>query len=517
MLTNKRKEFGDWQTSLELATLVCEKLAADGVRPQVVVEPTCGRGNFIVAALKVFGNSIRRIYGIEIRKQYIEELEQRLAELRAAGEIGDSVEVRLQEHDIFTFNLSAIAIAPGEPVLVVGNPPWATNSALGRMESGNLPDKTNYRNLRGVEAITGKGNFDIAESIVYKMMDAFCNKDITLAMLVKSSVARNVVYEQRRRGYWGVRLEQYDIDAHKEFGVAVSACLLKASKSRERPAMCTVADLYTSEPKSSFGWLDGHFVADAEAYGRYRAIDGRSQLTWWSGLKHDCAKVMELDGSNGRLTNGLGEEVEIEGDVLYPLMKSSDIKNGVAPGRRKYVVVTQTKPSEPTVRLKSACPKAYDYLLRHARMLDNRSSSIYRKRPRFAIFGIGTYSFQSYKVAISGLYKSTKFALVEPIGGKSTMLDDTCYLLGFRYKSEAELILKLLNSDLVQGFLRSLVFSDAKRCINKETLMRIDLLKAAAELLRTGYIDNGEYREAQAVLAPTPQTSPVRQLTFEFA
>ena len=35
------------------------------------------------------------------------------------------------------------------------------------------------------------------------------------------------------------------------------------------------------------------------------------------------------------------------------------------------------------------------------KILDNRKSSIYNKRPRFSIFGIGDYSFSKWKVAIS--------------------------------------------------------------------------------------------------------------------
>jgi len=54
----------------------------------------------------------------------------------------------------------------------------------------------------------------------------------------------------------------------------------------------------------------------------------------------------------------------------------------------------------------------------------------------FSIFDIGNYSFKPYKVAVSGLYKQTKFSLVEP-NGTVLVLDDTCYFIGFDTLREA--------------------------------------------------------------------------------
>jgi len=67
---------------------------------------------------------------------------------------------------------------------------------------------------------------------------------------------------------------------------------------------------------------------------------------------------------------------------------------------------------------------------------------------------------------------------VIPSAGKPVMLDDTCYFIGFDDLKMAEIAHFLLNSKLVQKFLKSIIFSDSKRPINKDTLMRIDLEKA---------------------------------------
>ena len=71
------------------------------------------------------------------------------------------------------------------------------------------------------------------------------------------------------------------------------------------------------------------------------------------------------------------------------------------------------------------------------------------------------------------------------------MLDDTCYFIGFDNLEQAEFVWKLLNTDTVADFLRSISFKDSKRMITKEVLMRIDLRKVAkTNNERTDMLDN---------------------------
>ena len=102
---------------------------------------------------------------------------------------------------------------------------------------------------------------------------------------------------------------------------------------------------------------------------------------------------------------------------------------------------------------------------------------IYRSKPNFSIFGIGEYSFMKYKVGISGLYRSTHFTLIKTHKNKPIMLDDTCYFIGFNQLKMAEIAHFLVNSELVQKFISSIIFTDSKRSINKDVLMRIDFKK----------------------------------------
>ena len=488
-----RAEYGDWQTNFELAYRICLLLKDRGVTPDVIIEPTCGTGTFILASIMVFGKTVRDIYGIEIYKPYLDELKIRLLDyaLKNPGTI--NCRIRLIRQSVFSFNFDSLAIPQEKKVLVVGNPPWVTNSKLSATNSNNLPRKSNFKNIKGIGAITGKANFDIAENITYQLLRCFHNHDTCLAFLIKNSVAKNIVYGQRNGGYNIEHMTQYNIDANKEFGVSVAACLFVAKLGAGRARRCDLTDLYSLTPPSVYGWVDDCFVSNVADYMKYSGIDGQCQLTWWSGLKHDCSRVMELESKDGRFHNNLGEAVDIEPDLIYPLLKSSDLKKPEVASARKYVIVTQKSTSDATDIIKIRQPRTYDYLERHSSWFDQRGSVIYNNRPRYCIFGIGAYSFKEYKIAIAGLCKSTSFSLVKPIAGKCVMLDDTCYLLGFDDEETAACFLKVLNSDIVQSFLKSLVFVDTKRSINKDLLMRIDLEKAAKQLYEAEYISMQEY------------------------
>ncbi len=473
-----KEEYGDWQTNMDLALTVCRLLKDNGCKPKVIIEPTCGKGNFILAALQVF-DSIEDIYGIEIHNPYIDELKIQLLQYYINNQNRRKARIHLYNQNFFDYDFTAIkqSIAERE-VLVLGNPPWVNNSKLGSINSSNIPQKRNLNKLRGMDAITGKSNFDIAEYICKRLMDVLADQNATIALLLKNSVIKNIVYRQRFNTIPLGNIVQYTIDAKKEFNVSVAASLLCASICNADNLQCTVKDLYKRSDIHVFGWIGDKFVSDTQAYEQCEDIDGKSQLEWRSGVKHDCSTVMELTYTDDKYINGLGEIVDIEEDMIYPLLKSSDIKGGVLSRPRKYVIITQHSTSDDTKWIKTKYPKTYQYLLDHAEYFDNRGSRIYKDKPRFCIFGIGSYSFKPYKVVVSGLYKHPKFTIVTPADNKIVMVDDTCYMLGFDNLQEATITQQILNSQSTLSFINSLTFMDAKRVISKDILMRIDLIKA---------------------------------------
>ena len=188
-----------------------------------------------------------------------------------------------------------------------------------------------------------------------------------------------------------------------------------------------------------------------------------SPVKWRSGIKHDCSRVMELrDCGAQSFRNGFGEIVELEPTYLYPMLKSSELaKEDSEPAR--FMLVTQRNVGEDTSSIQHKAPRTWDYLAKYAEYLDSRSSSIYRKRPRFSIFGVGPYAFSSWKVAISGFYKKLQFRAIGPADGRPVVFDDTCYFLPCQSKDEAPRATQIVDSQAGQGFFDSVIFWDAKR------------------------------------------------------
>ena len=73
--------------------------------------------------------------------------------------------------------------------------------------------------------MTGKGNFDIAEYITLMMIETFQHQKGNIALLVKNTVIKNIVFDQFSKQYRISEIEKYCIDSKKEFNVSVEASL----------------------------------------------------------------------------------------------------------------------------------------------------------------------------------------------------------------------------------------------------------------------------------------------------
>ena len=475
---NIRKEYGDWQTKPELALSVCQYIKSKGIRPQIIIEPTCGKGAFVIAALKTF-DTVESIYGIEINQTYIDEAWRKIKEFEQEHPT-PRTNIELFCDNIFDFDFSKIkAKCANKNILILGNPPWVTNSELGTINGENLPQKGNFRKQKGIDSITGKSNFDIAENITTLIIDHFKTENAHIALLLKNSVIKNIVRNAQKDKINLTEIEQLNINAKKEFDADVAAALLFGEiTANNQSSSCTVFDFYKKTFIKKYGWTNEHFISDISAYQKTSFLDGKSSIEWRSGIKHDCSNVMELTYNGTQYTNKLNEIADIEDDFVYPLIKSSDIKNETINKTQKFIVLTQKHTSEDTENLKNNAPKTYQYLNNHIVYFKKRGSRIYQGRPDFCIFGVGKYSFSEHKVVVSGLYKTTFFSIASKIDGKIPMLDDTCYSIGFDRYDFAVITQHILNSPLVQTFIKAITFYDAKRVITKDILMRINLLEA---------------------------------------
>ncbi len=500
MIRKKKIEFGDFQTPVDLADDISHFIKTTFPDPVIIIEPTCGLGSFVESCCFLWGADCT-YHGFDINPLYIE---------RCNASFKDYNNCHFEAADFFQKDWKAFfQIHKKTKILVVGNPPWVTNAAIGVLNGSNLPQKTNFQGLRGLAAKTGKANFDIAEWMLIKLLESLQNTSSCLAMLCKTATARKAL-KHAWTNQWDVfNSSLHLIDAKKHFDAAVDACLLMTfvSKNRKSNDATIYQDLSYDKSICRFGLHGNELIANIDNYKKYHFVEGLSYYTWRSGVKHDSAQVMELTQKDDFMVNGFDEVVDIEDDYIFPLLKSSDVGNKrLTP--RKFVIVTQRNMGDNTFDIQRNSPKTWAYLRKYSEILDNRKSIIYKKRPRFSVFGVGSYSFTPWKVVISGLYKNISFSAVGSIAGKPIIVDDTCYFIPCWSEDEAVFITGLLNSEPCINFMKSLVFFDAKRPITIDVLKRVDIKKLA---------EANELTETALQYLPYAQSSmtPQQILVFE--
>lgn len=474
--TKQKAEFGDFQTPTRLTRKVCELLSNWELHPKSLVEPTCGRGNFLFAALDQFP-SITKVIGLDVSPDHVQFVKSML-ENRA-----DRDKVEIVEGDFFHTDWSTILRNLPEPILVVGNPPWVTNAYLSTLSSSNVPEKSNFQKYSGFDAMTGKSNFDISEWMLIRVLHWLDTRDAVMGMLCKTAVARKLLSYGWKNNISLSNSAIYQVDASAYFDASVDACLLVCEFSQG--ARSQVSRVYSNldgdKLLRTIGHRNGEVMASIELYERWKHLLGETKR-WRSGIKHDCAKVMEFAKEGNRYRNGFGELVELEDDFIYPMLKSSEAANSSTNDPRHWMLVPQRGVRDDTAVIEMVAPKTWEYLLRHAELLDKRKSSIYKNRPRFSVFGVGNYSFSRWKVVISGFYKKLCFKVVGNLAGKPIVLDDTCYFIPCETQEEAEHISSLLNSNISKEFYEAFIFWDAKRPITIEILRRLDLIALGHEV-----------------------------------
>jgi hypothetical protein len=505
--TKSKVEFGDFQTPLALARSLLSFLVQHGVNAETVLEPTCGVGSFLVAASETFPKA--RLLGWDINPKYVAQTKLALAEAGAAKRASVS------QQDFFAHDWEAELAGLRGSLLVLGNLPWVTNAAISGINGSNLPAKENFQGFRGIAARTGKSNFDISEWMLIRLINALRGRKAVIAMLCKTATARKLLRFAWQNDGRITNASLHRIDAKQHFGASVDACLLLAYTGEAGPAEADVFDELRAKRRSTtFGLAGQDLVYDIRTYRRLKHLEGLCPYQWRSGVKHDCASVMELRRIDEvTLLNKLGEQVFIEPEYLYPLLKCSDLANGRTEPTR-FVLLTQRRTGEDTSVISRTAPRTWRYLESHRHRFEARKSSIYNNRVPFALFGIGDYSFMPWKVAISGLHRIPHFALIGPMDGKPVLFDDTCYFLPFQDEREARVVTEILNSKVCLQFLACLTFTDSKRPYTVDLLQRLNVSAIAND---AGHAEDWMASRNRGVYYPEQPVSMQAEFVMERA
>ncbi|TAG95345.1 MAG: SAM-dependent methyltransferase, partial [Oscillatoriales cyanobacterium] len=337
--------------------------------------------------------------------------------------------------------------------------------------------KNNFQNHKGLDALTGKSNFDISEWMLIQAVQWLQKRDAYLAMLCKTSTARKLLNYIHSQKLYLADCATYTIDAKKYFDANVDACLLVCKfDSYSRNYFCDVFSSLETSDCHRIGYHNNLLVKDIDAFSKLSnlyAVD--SGTKWRSGVKHNCSSVMEFKKIDNYFVNKLGEVADIEETYLFPMIKGSGVAQNRINATDRYMLITQKNIGESTENIQKIAPKTGRYLESRGQYLDNRKSKIYENNPRFAIFGVGDYTFKPWKIAIGGLYKKLEFRLIGEIANKPVVFDDTVYFLSFDDEGVARQTFELLNSSAAIKFYSAIVFWDEKRPIKSSVLNCLNL------------------------------------------
>ena len=367
---DSRKEYGDFQTNRTLTENICKLLKLKNISPKLVIEPTCGKGSFILSILANFPN-VEKIIGIEIYAPYVWLTKFAILKYFIDNPRYNKPEISIVLESFFNYEFDK-KIDQDKELLIIGNPPWVTSSLLSVLDSDNLPKKSNFKNHTGMDAITGKGNFDIGEYITLKLLANFSNHKGNLAFLVKNSVIKNILSEQLKNQFNIGNIEQYNINTKKEFEVSVEASLFLCDLQLKPEIKIKVLDFYSQMVINEYGWIDNKFVSDISKYKKYSDLDGLCTFEWRQGVKHDCSEIMEFEKEGNFYINSKNERFILENNLVYPLLKSSDLKGTIIAKTRKYTIITQEKVGQDTFYIQAKYPQTYSYLLTNKDFFEKR-------------------------------------------------------------------------------------------------------------------------------------------------
>lgn len=169
----------------------------------------------------------------------------------------------------------------------------------------------------------------------------------------------------------------------------------------------------------------------------------------------------------------------IEADLVYPAVSGGDITRfGVR--SNFYVIISQdptTRNPHPESWMLDHAPLTHAYLKQFEQTLLSRGSRVVRefaeKTEFYAMYGIGEYTVASYRVTwkrmASKLEAVVLTTLPTPFGRKTVISTDTTSFFVARNRGEAHYLCAILNSDIVDGFIRS--FSSAGRGFGAPSVM----------------------------------------------
>ncbi|MCK4403536.1 MAG: N-6 DNA methylase [candidate division Zixibacteria bacterium] len=403
------------------------------------------------------------------------------------------------------------AFAPlfvGQFDMVVGNPPWVNWESLPEeYRTVLLPINHNTYKLflhKGLAARHGSAKIDMCSLMLYVSADRYLKDDGSLCFVVTQTLFKTAGGSKGFRQFYlhttetPLKVVQVDdmVELQPFEGAANRTALVFIRKGQKTKYPCP----YLLWRKSQIGRIDMDLtykevfsrtkrfqlyakpVDDSDECsswitGRRKALEALSKVVGASGyIAHEGSntggangvywiKIDELNGNYLTVSNlfDIGKRkvnavtMEIESDLVYPLIRGRDLKRWNATSSTHIIVpqrVENPKLAYDNTRMQKDFPKTYKYLLKFRDALDQRKSAVIREladeQGFYLLYGVKEYTLTPYKVVWKEQAQEFQCAVVSKskVGDVEKVLipDHKLMLVPFENKSEAHFVAACLNS-----------------------------------------------------------------------
>lgn len=423
---------------------------ADGVPALTVLDPACGDGRFLEAALGALtamaasrGADPERVRALVARRCLVgvERDPEFAAEARRAvpGATVHCAEALLSG-----------VVAEGTADLVVGNPPYLRSV---RWDDG---DRQLREALRGTFAATERGEWDLYAVFLERALD-WARDGGEIGLVVPSRWWTAACAAPLRARFARARCVRalVDFGGEQVFAGATTYASL-AFLSRRPQARVAVA-------RRGEGWELGRMAAGSLGAAPWRLSVGarRQAVERLAGgpLLGDVARIAKGTGTNADAVYLFDGPAPVEDELLRPVVRGRDVRafGRVDPGRRLLIPYDQAGALIPPERLRARYPRAYAHLEGHRARLEARERGRFRGE-RFYCFGrpqnLVFLGDVAPKVVVPDVSRTGR-ALLDTTGA---MVLDSAYAIRLSERAPASLslaaVLAVLGSAAVRLWLR---------------------------------------------------------------
>ncbi len=390
----------------------------------LIADPNFGGGAFIIALLElaerdhlaVNNDMISRIFGYEICRGDREHLLSTIKERFGL----DLIAKNFANLDVISPNADVIVD------VVIGNPPWANFSALPKDYKERWAGKFIEYGLVGSkkDVLLGSSRADICTLVTKKVLDDNLSSNGMFAAFMPLSIFFNSGSNDLFRPFPGSShgyavAEIWDFADEKIFdGIATryGAAKFLKGKTQEWPVVTHVrhGERWKKALSTSSDGRQGFWQRHREDE---LVLRDQPKINVKQGQKprqgiNTCGAndILIFTPVNNIFQNQLGEAVELEADLLLPLIDKSCFSDSVPKGRLILTPHSNVDGKPLSLRELKQYPKTYDYLVSKRYVLERRKGTMINAHIKrglwWALLGVGPYSFANWKVVWEALGKS---------------------------------------------------------------------------------------------------------------